>query len=148
MSCGLLDYFDSMTSDDPQLTSELESHVCPYPSFCLGSMKIHQSLWIQWPIRHILTIGISGLKWPLNDLWPIFCWGHKWQCAPIPISFCPSAIIVNASKYVGTVIDFAKVNIFYHIDDVQIFHHPFFLTVRQQILSYHRILQTQCLWAY
>ena len=54
-------------------------------SLCPSPMKIHQSMWIQWPFfQKTWTKG----HWPLDDLWPHICWGH--MCDSIQGSLCPS----------------------------------------------------------
>ena len=50
-------------------------HMCDFTqgSSCPSPMKIHQSMWIQWPfLQKTWTKG----HWPLDDLWPHICWGH------------------------------------------------------------------------
>ena len=50
-------------------------------------LKIHQSMWIQWPFfPKTWTKG----HWPLDDLWPHICWGH--MCDSTQGSLCPSAM--------------------------------------------------------
>ena len=42
-------------------------------SLCRSPMRIHQSMWIQWPfLQKTWTKGY----WPLDDIWPDICWGH------------------------------------------------------------------------
>ena len=48
-------------------------------------MKIHQSMWIQWPF--FAKTWTKG-HWPLDDLWPHICWGH--MCDSTQGSLCPS----------------------------------------------------------
>ena len=60
-------------------------------------LKIHQSMWIQWLLMHILTIW--G-QWPqINHRWSLslFCLGHR--CAPTQISFSKSSMKIYQSVW-------------------------------------------------
>ena len=62
-------------------------------------MKIHQSMWIQWPFfskkkKKNWTKG----HWPLDDLWHQVCWGH--MCDSTQGSLCPSLIKVHQSMWI------------------------------------------------
>ena len=59
-------------------------------------MKIHQSMWIQWPFlpKKTWTKG----HWPLNDLWPHICWGH--MCDFTQGSLCPSPMKIHQSMWI------------------------------------------------
>ena len=70
-------------------------------SLCPSPMKIHQSMWIQWPF---LQKKLEG-HWPLDDLWPHICWGH--MCDSTQGSLCPSPMKIHQS-IVDTVNLFAK----------------------------------------
>ena len=64
-------------------------------SFCPSPMKIHQSMWIQWPfLQKTWTKG----HWPLDDLWPHICWGH--MCDSTQGSFCPSPMKIHQSMWI------------------------------------------------
>ena len=59
-------------------------------SLCPSPMKIHQSMWIQWPfLQKTWTKG----HWPLDDLWPHICWGH--MCDSTQGSLCPSPMGIH-----------------------------------------------------
>ena len=73
-------------------------HMCDSPqgSLCPSPMKIHQSMWIQWPFlpKKTWTKG----HWPLDDLWPHICWGH--MCDSTQGSLCPSPMKVHQSMWI------------------------------------------------
>ena len=57
------------------LTQVCCGHMCgsTQESLCPSPMKIHQSMWIQWPFfSKTWTKG----HWSLDDLWPYIFWGH------------------------------------------------------------------------
>ena len=62
-----------------------------YPS----PMKIHQSMWIQWPF--FSKTWIKG-HWPLDDLWPQVCWCH--MCDSTQGSLCPSPMKIHQSVWI------------------------------------------------
>ena len=64
-------------------------------SLCPSPMKIHQSMWIQWPF---LQKTWSKGHWPLDDLWPHICWGHL--CDSTQGSLCPSPMKIHQSMWV------------------------------------------------
>ena len=79
-----------------------------WPQFCWGHMydsnqgslyqspmKIHQSMWIQWPF---LSKTWTKGHWPLNDLWPHICWGH--MCDSIQGSLCPSPMGIHQCMWI------------------------------------------------
>ena len=53
--------------NDPLIT-----HVLMILGVITQQIKLHQSIWIQWPFPKTLTKG----QWLLDDLWPQICWGH------------------------------------------------------------------------
>ena len=64
-------------------------------SLCPSPMKIHQSMWIQWPFcNKTWTKG----HWPLDDLWPQICWGH--MCDSTQASLCPSPMKIHQSMWI------------------------------------------------
>ena len=64
-------------------------------------MKIHQSMWIQWPF--FCKTRTKG-RWPPDGLWPCLLRSHVWLYPRIIVSKSDE----NASKYVDTVILFSK----------------------------------------
>ena len=74
-------------------------HMCDSTqgSLWLSPMKIHQSMWIQWPSfkKKKWTKG----HWSLDGLWPQVCWGHICDSTRIIVSKSHE----NTSKYVDTV---------------------------------------------
>ena len=73
-------------------------------SLWLSPMKIHQSMWIQWPFfQKNWTKG----HWPLDDLWPQVCWGHMCDYQRIIVSKSHK----NTSKYVDTMTFFQKLEL-------------------------------------
>ena len=64
-------------------------------SLCPGPMKIHQSMWIQWPF---LQKTWSKGHWPLDDLWPHICWGH--MCDSTQGSLCPSPMGIHQCMWI------------------------------------------------
>ena len=81
---------------------DLWPHICwglmcdsTHGSLCPGPMKIHQSMWIQWPfLQKTWTRG----SWPLDDLWPHICWGH--MCDSTQGSLCPSPMKIHQSMWI------------------------------------------------
>ena len=72
-------------------------HMCDsiQGSLCIRPMKIHQSMWIQWPfLQNTWTKG----HWPLDDLWPQICWGH--MCDSTQGSLCPSPMKIHKSMWI------------------------------------------------
>ena len=65
-------------------------------SLCPSPMKIHQSMWIQWPFLQKKT-RTKG-HWPLDDLWPHICWGH--MCDSTQGSLCPSPMKIHQSMWI------------------------------------------------
>ena len=64
-------------------------------SLCQSPMKIHQSMWIQWPF---LQKNWSKGHWPLDDLWPHICCGHMCDSTQGPL--CPSPMKINQSMWI------------------------------------------------
>ena len=67
----------------------------PNDPLCPSPMKIHQSMWIQWPFLQKKT-WTKG-HWPLDDLWPHICWGH--MCDSTQGSLCPSPMKIHLCGY-------------------------------------------------
>ena len=59
-------------------------------SLCPSPMKIHQSMWMQWPFLQKL----EG-HWPLDDLWPHIFWGH--MCDSTQGTLRPSPMKIHQS---------------------------------------------------
>ena len=72
-------------------------HMCaPTPIFfCPSPIKIHQSMLIQWPIVHILTIW--GQQHQMTPRWLLTPNFVEVACVHIPISFCQSAMKFHQS---------------------------------------------------
>ena len=71
-------------------------------SLCPSPMKIHQSMWIQWPfLQKNLNQRSLTPRWPLT---PHLLRSHVWLCPRIILSKSHE----NTSKYVDTVNLFAK----------------------------------------
>ena len=64
-------------------------------SLCQSPMKIHKSMWIQWPF---LQKTWTKDQWPLHDLWPQICWGH--MCDSTQGSLCPSPMTIHQSMWI------------------------------------------------
>ena len=71
-------------------------------SLCLSPMKIHQSMWIQWPFLQKLEAKVIDPRWPLN---PHLLRSHVWLYPRIIVSKSHE----NTLKYVDTVTLFAKI---------------------------------------
>ena len=72
-------------------------HMCDSTqgSLCPSLMKIHQSVWIQWPfLQKTWTKG----HWPLDDVWPHICWGL--MCDSTQGSLCPSPMKIHQSMWI------------------------------------------------
>ena len=71
-------------------------HMCESTqgSFCVSSMKIQQSMWIQWSFSKTWTRG----HWPLDDLWPHVCWGHMRESTQG--SLCPSPMGIHQCMWI------------------------------------------------
>ena len=100
--CGYSDLFSKTwtkghcTLDDlwPQVCW---GHMCDSTQGSLYSspMKIHQRMWIQWPLfLKTLTKG----HWHLDDLWPQVCWGH--MCDFTQGSLCTSPMKIHQSMWI------------------------------------------------
>ena len=76
-------------------------------SLCPSPMKIHQSMWTQWPFLQ----NLNQRSLTLDDLWPHICWGHT--CDSTQGSLCPSPmgihqcmwIVINFAYYQPKIID-------------------------------------------
>ena len=100
--CGYSDRFcknlnqRSVTPRWP-LTPHLLSLMCDSTqgSLCPSPMKIHQSMWTQWPfLQKTWTKG----HWPLDDLWPHIRWGH--MCDSTQGSLCSSPMKIHQSMWI------------------------------------------------
>ena len=114
-------------------------------SLCPSPMKIHQSMWIQWPFlqkkklnqrsltprwpltphllrshvwlypriivskshentsKYVDTVNLFAKTWtkghwPLDDLWPHICWGHR--CDSTQGSLCPSPMGIHQCMWI------------------------------------------------
>ena len=67
-------------------------------SLCPSPMKIHQSMWIQWPL--FAKTWTKG-HWPLDVLWPHICWGR--MCDSTHGSMCPSPMGIHQCIPMGQV---------------------------------------------
>ena len=72
-------------------------HMCDSTqgSLCPSPMKIHQSVWIQWPL--FAKTWTKG-HWPLDDIWPHICWGL--MCDSTQGSLCPSPMGIHQSMWI------------------------------------------------
>ena len=100
----------------PQITPRRPlgwGHMCAHTpiSFCPRPTKIHQSMWIQWSIVHILTIW--GQLPKITHTRPLTPFSLGLHVCPEPNILFPGTM-QKRSKYVGTVSNFARVNIFWH----------------------------------
>ena len=64
-------------------------------SLCPSPMKIHQSMWIQWPFLQKKNLNQRSLT--PDDLWPHICWGH--MCDFTQESLCPSPMKIHQSMW-------------------------------------------------
>ena len=66
-------------------------HMCDSTqgSLCPSPMKIHQSMWIQWPFCKNLKQRSLTPRWPLTHI----CWGHR--CDSTQRSLCPSPMKIH-----------------------------------------------------
>ena len=72
-------------------------HMCDSTQGSLfpSQMKMHQSMWIQWPF---LSKTWTKGHWPLDDLWPYICWSH--MCDSTQGSLCPSPMRVHQCMWI------------------------------------------------
>ena len=101
--CGYSAFFAKTWSKGNWPLDDLWPHICwghmcdsTQGSLCPSPMKIHQSMWIQWPFLQKKT-WTKG-HWPLDDLWPHICWGH--MCDSTQGSFCPSPMKIHQSMWI------------------------------------------------
>ena len=99
---GYSDQFSKLPTKGHWPLDDLWPHICwslmcdstqgsLYPS----PMKIHQSMWIQWPF--LQKTWFKG-HWPLDDLWPHICWGHR--CDSTQGSLCPSPMWIHQCMWI------------------------------------------------
>ena len=100
--CGYSDLFAKTWTKGHWPLDDLWSHICwglmcesTQGSLCPSPMKIHQSMWIQWPfLQKTWTKG----HWPLDDLWPHICRGH--MCDSTQGSLCPSPMGIHQCMWI------------------------------------------------
>ena len=101
--CGYSDCFFAKTwTKGHWPLDDLWPHICwglmcdsPQGSLCPSPMKIHQSMWIQWPF--FAKTWTKG-HWPLDDVWPHICWGH--MCDSTQGSLCPSPMKIHQCMWI------------------------------------------------
>ena len=73
-------------------------HMCDSTqgSLCPSPMKIHQSMWIQWPFFQ--KLNQRSLTPIIDDLWPHICWGH--MCDSTQGSLCPSPMGIHQCMWI------------------------------------------------
>ena len=64
-------------------------------SLCPSPMKIHQSMWIQWPF---LQKNLKQRLLTLHDLWPHIFWGH--MCDSTQGSLCSSPMGMHQCMWI------------------------------------------------
>ena len=75
--------------------SRLLSRSHTFAIIVILDLKIHQSMWIQWPFfPKTWTKG----HWPLDDLWPHVYWGH--MCDSTQGSLCPSPMTLRQCMWI------------------------------------------------
>ena len=107
--CGYSDRFAKTWTKGHWPLDDLWPHICwglmcnsTQGSLCPSPMKIHQSMWIQWPFcKKNLNQGSFTPRWPLT---PYLLRSHVWLYPRIIVSKSHE----NTSKYVDTVTLFAK----------------------------------------
>ena len=99
--CGIVTLFSKNLNQRSLTLDDLWPHVCwghmcdsTQGSLCPSPMKIHQSMWIQWPFFQTRTKG----HWPLDDLWTHACWGH--MCDSTQGSLCPSLMGIHQCMWI------------------------------------------------
>ena len=100
--CGYSDPFCKTWTKGHWPLDDLWPHICwghmcdsTQGSLCRSPMKIHQSMWIQWPfLQKTWTEG----HWPLDDLWPHICWGL--MCDSTQGSLCSSPMKIHQSMWI------------------------------------------------
>ena len=99
--CGYSDPFAKTWTKGHWPLDDLWPHICwglcgfTQGSLCPSPMKIHQSMWKQWPF---LQKTWTKVHWPLDDLWPHICWGH--MCDFTQRSLCPSPMKIPQSVWI------------------------------------------------
>ena len=107
--CGYSDFFAKTWSKGHWPLDDLWPHICwghmcdsTQGPLCPSPMKIHQSMWIQWPFcKKNLNQRSLTPRWPLT---PHLLRSHVWLYPRIILSKSHE----NTSKYVDTVNLFAK----------------------------------------
>ena len=77
-------------------------------TLCPSPMKIHQSMWIQWPFLQKKKNFNQRSLVPLEEFWPHICWGLMCDSTHRIIL---SKSHENTSKYVDTVTFFGGINL-------------------------------------
>ena len=75
--------------------SRLLSRSHTYAIIVILDLKIHQSMWIHWPV---FSKNLTKGHWPLDDLWPHVCWGH--MCDSTQGSLCPSPMGIHQCMWI------------------------------------------------
>ena len=88
-------------------------------SLCPSPIKIHQSMWIQWPFCKNLNQRSLTPRWPLT---PHFLRSHVWVYPRIIVSKSHG----NTSMYIDTAINFVNYHI--HIHTTYILHTEWVIT--------------------
>ena len=105
--CGYSDQFCKWPTKGHLPVDDLWPHICwglmcdsTQGSLCPSPMKIHQSMWIQWPFFAKKKKKKPWTKghWPLDDLWPHICWGH--MCDSTQGSLCLSPMKIHQSMWI------------------------------------------------
>ena len=103
--CGYSDYFSKyltkrsvtqMTPTWPLTPLLLRSHVQLYPQIIVSNCHKNTS-------KHVDTVTLFSKtltkgQWPLDDLWPHFCWGH--MCGSTQGSSCPSPMGIHQCMWI------------------------------------------------
>ena len=102
--CGYMDQFCKWPTKGHWLLDYLWPHICwglmcdsTQGSLCPSPMKIHQSMWMQWPFFLKKKTWTKG-HWCQDDLWPHICWGH--MCDSTQGSLCPSPMKIHQSMWI------------------------------------------------
>ena len=103
--CGYSDQFCKLPTKVHWAVDDIWPHICwglmcdaTQGSLCPSPMKIHQSMWIQWPFLQKKNVNQRSLtpRWPLT---PHLLRSHVWLYPRIIVSKSHE----NTSKYVDTV---------------------------------------------
>ena len=110
--CGYSDPFCKKLEPKVRPLDDLWPHICwghtcdsTQGSLCPSSMKIHQSMWIQWPFLQKTWTKGQTPRWPLT---PHLLRSHVWLYPRIIVSKSHE----NTSLNVDTVINFANYHMY------------------------------------